>query len=75
MYLEYVRVHVIHRVHQAEHVIHMLVVAPQEYVNIYSTRRVAHRRGLGLRVKVNPNPSTLTPLTLTLNLEPLTLNP
>ena len=40
MHLEYVRIYVIYRVNQAEHVIHILVVAPQEYVNIYSTRRV-----------------------------------
>jgi len=38
--LEYVRIHVIYRVNQAEYVIHMLVVAPQEYVNIYPARRV-----------------------------------
>jgi len=40
MHLEYVRIHVIYRVDQAEHGIHVLVIAPQEYVNIYSTRRV-----------------------------------
>jgi len=34
----YVRVHVIHRVNQAGYVIHILVVARQEYVNICSTR-------------------------------------
>ena len=39
-HLEYVRVHVIYRVNQAEYVIHILVVVPQEYVNIYATRRV-----------------------------------
>jgi len=38
-HLEYVRIHVIYRVNQAEHVIHIRVVAPQEYVNIYSTCR------------------------------------
>ena len=32
MYLEYVRIHVIYGVHQAEYVIHMRVVTPQEYV-------------------------------------------
>jgi len=32
--------HVIYRVNQAGYVIHILLVAPQEYVNIYSTRRV-----------------------------------
>jgi len=37
--LEYVRIHVIYRVNQAEYGIHILVVAPQEYLNIYSTRR------------------------------------
>ena len=36
--LEYVRVHVIYRVDQAEYGILVLVVAPQEYVNTYSTR-------------------------------------
>ena len=43
IYLEYVRIHVIYRVNQAEYGIHILVVAPQEYVNIYSTRRVVTR--------------------------------
>jgi len=38
--LEYVRVHVIYRVGQGGYVIHILVVAPQEYVNSYSTRRL-----------------------------------
>jgi len=38
--LEYVDIHVIYRVNQAEYVIHMFRVAPQEYVNIYSTRRL-----------------------------------
>jgi len=37
IYLEYVRIHIIYRVHQAEYVIHILVVAPQEDVNMYST--------------------------------------
>jgi len=37
--LEYVRVFVEHRVHQAEYVVHMRVAASQEYVNTYSTRR------------------------------------
>ena len=36
---EYVRVHGIFRVNQAEYVIRILVVASQEYVNIYSSRR------------------------------------
>jgi len=32
--LEYVRVPVMYRVHQAEYVIRILAVAPQEYANI-----------------------------------------
>ena len=40
IHLEYVLIHGIYRVHQAEYGIHILVVVPQEYVNIYSTRRV-----------------------------------
>ena len=39
MQLEYVRIHVIYRDNQAEYGIHILVVAPQEHVNIYSTHR------------------------------------
>ena len=31
--------HVMYRVNHAENVLHILVVAPQEYVNIYSTPR------------------------------------
>jgi len=38
-HLEYVRLHVIHRVDQAEYVVHILMVAPHKYVNIYSTCR------------------------------------
>ena len=41
MYLEYARIHVIHRVNQAEYVIHVVVVAPQENANIYSTLRMS----------------------------------
>jgi len=37
IHLEYM---VIYRVDQAEYLTHMLAVAPQEYVNSYSTRRV-----------------------------------
>jgi len=37
--LEYIRAHVISRVNQAEYGIRILVAAPQEDVNIYSTRR------------------------------------
>ena len=47
--LEYEHIPVEYRVHQAEHVIHIRVAASQEYVNTYSTRRVAplgeRRRG------------------------------
>ena len=39
MHLGYVRIHVIYRVSQAEYGIHILAVAPQEYMNICSTRR------------------------------------
>jgi len=39
-HLEYVCIHVIYRVNHAEYGIYILVVAPQEYVYIYSTRRV-----------------------------------
>ena len=49
IHLEYVRIHVIYRVNQAEYVIHILVVASQEYVNIYSTRRVEEGQPLDLR--------------------------
>jgi len=38
--LECVHIHLMYRVEQAEYVFHIRVVAPQEYVNIYSTRRV-----------------------------------
>ena len=37
--LEYVHIHAIYRVNQAEYVIHVLVAASQEYVNTYATRR------------------------------------
>jgi len=39
--LEYVHIHAIYRVNQAEYVIRILVATPQEYVNTYSTCRVA----------------------------------
>jgi len=39
IHLEYVRIHAIYRVHEAEYGIHVLEVAPEEYVNMYSTRR------------------------------------
>jgi len=40
-HLESARIHAIYRINQAEYVIHMHVVAPHEYVNMYSTRRLA----------------------------------
>ena len=40
MNLEYIHVHAIYRTDLADYVIHILVFAPQEYENIYSTRRV-----------------------------------
>jgi len=40
VHLEYERIRVIYRVNQAENVIHILMAASQEYVNIYSTRRI-----------------------------------
>jgi len=48
IHLEYVRNHVIHRGNQEEHVVRMRVVAPQEYVNIYSTCRFP---GLEMRAR------------------------
>jgi len=47
IHLEYVRIHGIYGVNQAEYVTHVLVVAPQEYVNTYSTRRTVRRRQFG----------------------------
>ena len=41
MNLEYVRMHVICRVNQAEYATRIPMAAPQEYVNTYPTRRVA----------------------------------
>ena len=41
IHLEHVRIHAICRDNQAGYGIHIIVVAPQEYVNIYSTRRSA----------------------------------
>jgi len=38
--LEYVRIYAIYRVNQAEYVIHIRMAVSQEYVNIYTTRRV-----------------------------------
>jgi len=45
--LEYVRIHVIYRVDQAECGIYILVAASHEYVNTYSTRRVVKIQGRG----------------------------
>jgi len=42
--LAYVHIHVIYRVNQAEYGIHIRVAASQEYVNIYSTRRLERLR-------------------------------
>jgi len=42
--LEYVRIRAIYTVNQAEYGIHILVLAPQEYVDINSTRRINTRR-------------------------------
>jgi len=44
--LEKVRIYVIYRSNQAEYGINILVVAPQEYVKIYSTRKVALENGI-----------------------------
>jgi len=44
IHLEYVRILVIYRVNQAEYVLHILAVASQEYVNIYSTHRQLGQR-------------------------------
>ena len=46
--LEYVRFHIIYRVLQAEYGIRIRVVASQEYVNTYSTCRVAINLEIGL---------------------------
>jgi len=58
IHLEYVRIHVIYRVDQTEYGIHILVVALQEYVNIYSTRRVVHPR-VWLEVCLRPRETPL----------------
>ena len=46
--LEYVCIHVISMVNQAEYGLHIRVVVPQEYVNIYSTRCVPRRHAMRL---------------------------
>jgi len=40
MSLAYARIHVIYRVNRSEYIIRILIAAPQEYVNTYSTHRV-----------------------------------
>ena len=48
IHLEYARIHVIYRVGQAEygiHGLHMIVVAPQGHMNIYSTCRANDTAG------------------------------
>ena len=40
MNLEYVRIHGLRRVNQAEYAIRIPMAAPQEYVSTYSTRRL-----------------------------------
>jgi len=45
MDLEYVRAQVIYRVKQVEYSIRVLVVAFQEHMNTYSTRRLGCARG------------------------------
>jgi len=57
--LEYVRIHAIYRVDQAEYGIHRRVVAPLEYVNLYSTRsrHTSDRRSRRRRTPVSDAPS------------------
>ena len=45
--LEYVRIHGMYKVNQAEYAIRILVAVPQEYVNTYSTHRGPRRLLLG----------------------------
>ena len=42
IHLEYIGIHVIYRVHLSEYIYHILVVAPQEDVKVYSARRLLH---------------------------------
>jgi len=56
-HLGYERVRVIYRVNQAESGIRILVVAPQEYVNIYSTRRGGGRWILSISTGTHTTPS------------------
>jgi len=55
IHLEYIRIHVIYRVNQAEHGIPILVIAPQECVKIDSTGRVG--RGTRERLSNSIHPS------------------
>jgi len=52
-HLEYIRIYVKYRVHQAEYVVHVVVVASQEYLNIYSTSRVSWLPSLAARYLEN----------------------
>jgi len=44
IHVEYEHTRIIYRVNQAEYAIHIRVVAPQEYVNLYSTRWLSTHR-------------------------------
>ena len=57
--LAYLRIHVIYRVDQAEYVIRILVAAPQEYVNNYSTRRPISPCPGGRRFQLRPTQHVL----------------
>jgi len=57
-HLEYIRIHVLCRVNQAEYAIRIPTAAPQEYVNIYSTRRVAEACAALTTVRVTVEHST-----------------
>ena len=45
-------------VNQAEYVIHVRVVAPQEYVSIYSTRRIGTHTSISDRQRANRAPAS-----------------
>ena len=62
-------IHVVYRVNQAEYGIPILVVAPQEYVNMYSTGRFLTVDGGGKR------PVGLTAVKLALTRNPFRVNP
>jgi len=61
IHLEYVHIHGIYRIHQAEYGIHVLVVAQHEYVNIYSTCRVTRLRRVRYITRVNANTTSPIP--------------